>query len=115
MKKNTFLASAKNTLKENFFHLLLFLLPFSVFSQTNDPNFSFDFNDQKIKENDNKIILRPVGVSLTYDRFGNKDHALYILGHAASYLNLGNTSLLKSPDISISLWVKMERKVYVGS
>lgn len=81
-----------------------------------DSNFSlaFDFNEHKIIEKDNKLSIKPVGVSLTYDRFGNKESAVYIHGHNSSYLNLGTSKLLKSPVVTISLWINLERRVYAG-
>jgi hypothetical protein len=87
----------------------------SSFSQVDTSvSLTFDFNEHQIKENDNKIFPRAEGATLTYDRFGNEASALYIHGHSNSYLNLGTSKLLKSSNISISLWVKMDRRVYAG-
>jgi len=74
----------------------------------------FDFNDHELKENDNEIIIKHVGVDLSDDRFGNKNSAAFIVGDNNSYLNLGTSKLLKSPNISISLWVNLTNRVYTG-
>ena len=75
---------------------------------------NFNFNTHQIKEADNKLIIKPVGVSLTDDRFGNKQSAIYLHGHPASYLNLGTSSLLKPKSGTISLWVNLDHRVYAG-
>ena len=48
------------------------------------------------------------------DRFGNERSAVYTQGHRLSYLNLGDSPLLKNHIISISLWFNIERRVYDG-
>jgi hypothetical protein len=95
--------------------VLGFIFPFSLFAQT-DTNYvlRFDFNDHQIKEANNKLPIKPVGVSLTDDRFGNKQSAIYLHGHSASYLNLGTSTLLKPKSGSISLWVNLDRRIYTG-
>lgn len=75
---------------------------------------TFDFNDHEIKEKDNKIIPKSDGVTLTYDRFGNKNSAVYLHGNNCSYLNLGVDKVLKPKKGTISLWVKLDRKVFAG-
>ncbi|MBI3519588.1 MAG: histidine kinase [Bacteroidetes bacterium] len=55
-----------------------------------------------------------MGVSLVSDRFGNERSAVYTHGHATSYLSLGTSKLLKSPVMTISLWVNFDRRVYSG-
>jgi hypothetical protein len=95
--------------------ILCFLSVFYSISQT-DTNYvlSFNFNEHQIKEVDNKITIKPTGVSLVDDRFGNKQSALYLHGHSFSYLNLGTTPLLKPKTGTISLWVNLDRRVYAG-
>ncbi len=90
-------------------------MSFLSFSQT-DTNYvlNFNFNDHQIKEVDDKIIIKPVGVSLADDRFGNKQSAIYLHGDAMSYLNLGTSNLLKPKAGTISLWVNLDRRVYTG-
>ena len=75
---------------------------------------TFDFNSHQIKEVNNKLPIKPVGISLTEDRFGNKQSAIYLNGHAGSYLNLGTSDLLKPKSGSISLWVNLDQRVYAG-
>lgn len=74
----------------------------------------FDFNDHKIQENDDKVAVHPVGVSLTYDRFGNRASAVYIHGGPFSYLNLGISPLLKPQKGTISLWFNIEKRIHLG-
>lgn len=75
---------------------------------------SFDFDDHRIAEKNHKVFPKPVGVSLTNDRFGNEQSAVYIHGHLYSYLNLGTSPLLKPKKGTVSLWVNHERKVFAG-
>lgn len=87
----------------------------SLFSQT-DSNLvlNFNFNNGIIKEENGLSIPRAVGVSLTEDRFGNKNHAVYIQGNNRSYLNLGTSAMLKPKKGSISVWFKLDRCVHIG-
>lgn len=75
---------------------------------------SFDFDDHKIAEKNHRVFPKPVGISLTNDRFGNEQSAVYIHGHLYSYLNLGTSPLLKPKTGTVSLWVNLERKVFAG-
>ncbi len=98
--------------------ILVYLFTFfssTIYSQV-DTSFSltFDFNDHQIKEKDDKVIPKPLGVVLTYDRFGNERSAVHIQGHNASYLNLGTSEFFKYPNMSISLWIYIERRMYTG-
>jgi len=95
--------------------ILCFAQVFCAISQI-DTNYvlSFNFNQHQITEADNKVAIKPVGVSLTDDRFGNKESALFLHGHAESYLNLGISPLLKPKKGTISLWAKLDRRVYAG-
>jgi heme/copper-type cytochrome/quinol oxidase subunit 2 len=88
----------------------------SAFSQTDSTfTITFDFNDQEIKEKDNKLIPKPIGVSLVKDRFGNEASALYLHGNPNSYFNLGISKFLKPEFGTISLWVNLERYIYAGT
>lgn len=99
--------------------LIIFLLVFGtcpgIVAQT-DPNLviGFDFNEHEIKENQNLVSIKPVHISLVNDRFGNERSAIYCHGNPGSYLNLGNSELLKPRVGSISIWVNMDRPVYAG-
>jgi hypothetical protein len=103
------------TVKTSLFFLFTYTLSFFCFSQS-DTNYvlTFNFNDHQIKEVNDKLPIKPVGISLTEDRFGNKQSAIYLHGHTASYLNLGTSSLLKPKHGAISLWVNLDRRVYTG-
>ena len=94
---------------------ICFISLFWAGAQT-DTNYvlNFNFNQHQLKEDDNKITIKPVGVSLVDDRFGNKQSALYLHGHQFSYLNLGSGNLLKPKQGSVSLWINLDRRVYTG-
>ena len=97
--------------------LIIVLLLFSInlFAQFDPASaITIDFNDHEIKEKNNKIIPKPVGVSLVKDRFGNEKSALYLHGNQYSYLNLGNSPHLKPENGSISIWVNLDRFIYSG-
>ncbi|MBL7936754.1 MAG: LamG domain-containing protein, partial [Bacteroidia bacterium] len=94
--------------------IILFLFSFvCAFSQT-DSTIIFDFNTGEIKEKNNRITPKAIGVSLVKDRFGNEQSAAYLHGNPSSYLNLGTSSLLKPIYGSISIWVNLDRHIYAG-
>lgn len=106
-------------IKKNKFNIFLTIINCLIFipfySQNDSPAvITVDFNNHNITEKNNKIIPKPVGVVLTYDRFGNKESALQLFGASNSYLNLGISKLMKNSNMSISLWVKMNNRVFVG-
>lgn len=74
----------------------------------------FDFNEQAIKEKNNLIEPRAVGISLVKDRFGNDKSAIYLHGNPDSYLNLGTSDLLKPKAFSVSIWINLDRYIYAG-
>lgn len=97
------------------FKLLILLSPLFCTSQVDSTiTLTFDFNEHKIKEKEDKILPRHLGARLTYDRFGNEESAVQLDGYLHSYLNLGVSKLLKSPVMTISLWVKIHTRVYAG-
>lgn len=80
----------------------------NLYSQTDSNTvLTFDFNEQQIKEKNNLLFPKAVGVTLAEDRFGNENSAVYIHGNNSSYLNLGTSALLKPQNLTISLWVKI--------
>lgn len=96
---------------------LIFFLSFPLFTYSQiDTNYAlnFNFNNHQIKEVNDKVIIKPIGVTLTDDRFGNKQSAIYLHGDATSYLNLGTSNLLKPKKGTISIWVNLDRKIYTG-
>ena len=94
---------------------IFFLFVLNVRGQVDTTiNLTFDFNEHEIKEKDNKVVPKSLGVLLTKDRFGNENSAIHIGGHNSSYVNLGTSKLFKSPNMSISLWVSIDRRVYFG-
>lgn len=50
----------------------------------------------------------------TDDRFGNPNSAVFLSGHAESYINLGSYKALKPKSGTISLWIKIENQVAAG-
>jgi hypothetical protein len=93
-----------------------FFMPSHSYSQADSAYvLTFNFNEHQIKEANNKLRIKPEGISLTDDRFGNKQSAIYLHGHAASYLNLGTSTLLKPKIGTISMWVNIDRRVYTGT
>ena len=94
--------------------IFLFLVSIHSFSQTVEPVLSFNFNDHSIKEDHNKITIKPVGVILIDDRFGNSESAIYTLGIANSYINLGASTLLKSKRGTVSMWVNLQAHILAG-
>lgn len=74
----------------------------------------FDFNEHQIKENTNQVTTRHSGVVLTHDRFGNERSAVLMRGDAACYLSLSDSPLLKSSNMTISLWANLHRRNYIG-
>lgn len=102
--------------KRIFFLLFVFIVFAKHLFAQSDTNYvlNFNFNNHQIKEVNDKVIIKPIGVSLAEDRFGNKQSAIYLHGDAFSYLNLGTSNLLKPKAGTISLWVKLDRRVYTG-
>jgi Concanavalin A-like lectin/glucanases superfamily/Histidine kinase len=100
---------------KNYFFLLFLIFNWYLFAQqTNTDTYIFDFNEQAIKEKNDKLQIKPVGITLTEDRFGNQASAIYLHGSPFSYLNLGSSSLLKPQVGTISIWVNLDEPVYAG-
>lgn len=109
------LAAMKSRLKKRSLLVLCLLCSLYIFPQLESTTkVTFDFDNHEIIEKDHLVIPKPVGVSLTNDRFGNERSAVYIHGHLYSYLNLGTSSILKPKKGTISLWVNHEREVLAG-
>lgn len=89
-----------------------FVLP--AFSQEARLSRAFDFNNHRIAESQNRDTIKPYGVNLVDDRFGNANSALYIQGHTSSYLNLGGSDALKSTIGSVSFWINIHGGVLAG-
>lgn len=100
----------KNTL------LILCYLSCGLLPAQTDSNLviKFSFNEHKITEDHNLISIKPVGVTLTSDRFGNSQSALYLHGNGSSYLNLGTSDLVKLKKGTLSLWVNIQAVVLAG-
>jgi Histidine kinase/Concanavalin A-like lectin/glucanases superfamily len=78
------------------------------------PILSYTFDSHGILEDHHKLAIKPVSISLADDRFGNPQSAVMLQGHHNSYLNLGTSPILKPINGSISLWAKLDYRVYAG-
>lgn len=95
--------------------IFLNLITLNVFSQKDvADHIRIDFNDGQVREVKDKIIISAPGTNLVEDRFHNEASAIQIHGVKCSYLNLGTSPLLKTRQFSISIWVKVAGKNYVG-
>jgi hypothetical protein len=96
--------------------VFLFTCGNACYAEEPDSNmvFNFNFNNHSFREQNNLISIKPVGVMLVEDRFGNSESAIFLNGHLNSYLNLGTEQVLKSPITTISLWININRRVYAG-
>jgi hypothetical protein len=78
------------------------------------PAAKFSFNNGSDVDEVSKHKIKLIGTSFTQDRFGNNNHAIFLSGHAESYINLGNFKSLKPKAGTISLWIKIENPVAAG-
>jgi hypothetical protein len=88
--------------------------PFTAFADLQDPVAKFTFNDGSAKDQISGRTAKLVNIKHTEDRFNNSNNAVYLFGNEFSYVNLGSHEALKPRAGSISLWLKMELKVYAG-
>jgi hypothetical protein len=58
--------------------------------------------------------VKAVGVTLTNDRFGNRDQAYYLHGNPGSFINLGTSAKLKPFAGTVSMWVRMDAVILKG-
>lgn len=101
--------------KKTTFCFFFFLSSFIGKTQNSaSPIANFSFNDGKDYDEVNKLQAKLIGVGRVADRFGNANNAVYTYGNEYSYINLGAYKELKSKVGSISLWVKIERGVWIG-
>src|SRR5436190_16045207 len=85
-----------------------------TFSQLKNPAAKFTFNNGSEVDEVSKRKVKLVGASFTDDRFGNSRSAVYLGGHASSYINLGAYKALKPKTGSISIWVNLARETFYG-
>lgn len=87
----------------------------NVFAQSDDGLVAeFTFNNGTPANNAGGAPANAVGVTYVDDRFGNPRSACFIHGAVGSYLNLGTGYVLKPPQGSVSMWVKMMGEIYSG-
>lgn len=90
-------------------------LPDLFEAQSAEPTARFSFNFGSAEDEITHRRPRLAGVKHTVDRFGNADCALFFSGSKYSYVNLGTYDALKPREGSISLWVKVEHKIWSGT
>lgn len=78
------------------------------------PIAKFSFNDFKDCNEVNQEKAKLIGVSYIQDRFDNENSAIYLHGNESSYIILGNDKTCKPKEGTISLWVKIETKIWSG-
>lgn len=107
-------------MKNNSPYLFFLLFVFAIVTNTKaqlskEPVARFTFNDGSNIDEINKQKIKLVGVHFTDDRFGNSNNAVFLSGHAESYINLGSYKVLKPKKGTIVLWVKIENQVAAGT
>jgi hypothetical protein len=78
------------------------------------PAARFTFNGRDCSDEISGREGRLTGAAYTEDRFGNRDHAIFLSGNQFSYFNAGTYKALKPEAGTISLWVKIEDKLWAG-
>jgi hypothetical protein len=73
-----------------------------------------DFNSEATNDILKSTNGKLHGATLVPDRFGNENSAVYLQGAFGSYINLGNTNVLKPSCGSISLWVNISHAMLHG-
>ena len=95
--------------------LFIFCVCGTLHAQTRKaPLVRFTFNNYSSIDDIAQLKAKLTGVNFTADRFGNEGNAAYLSGSKYSYINLGNDSRLKQKNASISMWVKIEHKIWSG-
>lgn len=96
------------------FLLWFFSISHSSAQNHKGPTAKFTFNYGGAEDEINHRPVRSVGVSPTVDRFGNENCAVFFYGNNYSYINLGSHQELKPKEGTISLWAKLEYKIWSG-
>jgi hypothetical protein len=99
-------------------HILFLLIVFSSknnFKSQTKPSAKFSFNNKTDCDEISKQKAKLIGTVFTKDRFDNDNNAVYLNGNKSSYINLGNYNALKPNVGTISLWVKIENKIWWGT
>jgi hypothetical protein len=95
--------------------LFLFCVCGTLHAQTRKaPVVRFTFNNYSSIDDVAQLKAKLMGVNFTTDRFGNEGNAVFISGSKFSYINLGSDPRLKQKSGSISMWIKMEHKIWSG-
>jgi two-component sensor histidine kinase len=103
-------------LRPGFFFLSFFILTsfYSVSQIEKGLIAKFSFNDKSDRDEITKHRAKLVGAAYTTDRFGNDNNAVYLSGNKYTYINLGNYNAIKPKTGTISLWIKMENRMWSG-
>lgn len=95
--------------------LLILLAPLAGIGQQElIPTARFNFNNGSDEDEISRKKAKLYGTTFASDRFGNKNHAIYLYGNSSSYVNLGNYKAIKPKCGSISMWVNMEMQIWAG-
>lgn len=114
-------------MRTTLFIFYFFLLTYTCFSQVPTSglvaeylfsNGSYDDTNPNAQGPNNATA--PSSVLNTTDRFGNPDHAKDLAGittpsSGATYINLGNSTILKPQAATISMWVNVDQISYNGT
>lgn len=74
----------------------------------------YSFNDRRPSDEVSGDTASLVGTRWAADRFGNRDHAVYVRGDMFSYISLGTHPRLRPREGTISLWVNLDNAVHAG-
>lgn len=97
------------------YFFLVFCFSGTLYAQTcKAPVAGFYFNEYSSEDDSGHLKARLVGVNFTDDRFGNEGNAVFMSGNKFSYISLGNDPRLKQKNGSVSLWVKIEYRMWSG-
>ncbi len=96
--------------------ILVFLINFFVFQVNGQQGLvaRFNFNNGVVSDESKTFKIKAYTVSFVKDRFGNENSACYLQGARGSYINLGNSNILKPIKGSISLWIFLDHPMLHG-
>jgi hypothetical protein len=100
--------------------ILLWLLAFLVSSGASGqshagPVARFSFNNGNANDEIAGHHAKAYNTLPAEDRFGNRNHAMFLQGNYDSYINLGSGPWLKHRNATISLWVNVAQNIFKGT
>ena len=84
----------------------IFITSISIAQVTNGLKATYTFDMGTATDDIGSNDATVYGATLTTDRFGNTNHAYHFVD--GNYMTLPNATELKSPSMTVSLWVKIE-------